>query len=119
MVGETTKTMLGSIGGMIAIIGVIVLPITSGDTALRSARLMIADALHTDQRSSIKRIAVALTIFIPVIIVSSFIINQKIGFGLPYNVSIIISLVLSLVYFLLIYRVGKNYNSKYPDRLVV
>ena len=40
-VGEVAKGLLGPVGGIIAILGVIVLPITSGDTALRSCRLMI------------------------------------------------------------------------------
>ena len=49
VVGIVANSLLGRIGGMIAIIGVIVLPITSGDTALRSLRLMVSDALHIDQ----------------------------------------------------------------------
>ncbi len=49
-VGEVAKGLLGPVGGIIAILGVIVLPITSGDTALRSCRLMIADYIHYDQR---------------------------------------------------------------------
>ena len=49
-VGEVAKGLLGPVGGIIAILGVIVLPITSGDTALRSCRLMVADYLHIDQK---------------------------------------------------------------------
>lgn len=43
-----TSTM-GKVGGIIAIIGVIVCPISSGDTAYRSARLTLADWFHVDQ----------------------------------------------------------------------
>ena len=53
-VGEVAKGLLGPVGGIIAILGVIVLPITSGDTALRSCRLMVADYLHIDQKEKKK-----------------------------------------------------------------
>ena len=46
VIGIVANDLLGKVGGLIAILGVIVLPITSGDTALRSVRLMIGDALH-------------------------------------------------------------------------
>ena len=47
---EISRTMLGNIGGILAIVGVVVCPITSGDTAFRSARLILAEATHLDQR---------------------------------------------------------------------
>ena len=50
VVGEVARDLLGPVGGIIAILGVIVLPITSGDTALRSCRLMVADYLHISQK---------------------------------------------------------------------
>lgn len=56
VVGEVAKDLLGPVGGIIAILGVIVLPITSGDTALRSCRLMIADYLHISQKKKKNRI---------------------------------------------------------------
>lgn len=49
MIGLIAKDMLGSVGGIIAIIGVIVLPISTGDTALRSLRLIIGDFFKIDQ----------------------------------------------------------------------
>jgi carbon starvation protein CstA len=55
--------MLGPVGGIIATIGVIILPITSGDTALRSLRLIIADTFHIKQNKIIKRILLALPVF--------------------------------------------------------
>lgn len=54
---------LGIFGGVLAIFGVVAAPITSGDTAFRSARLIIADALHLSQRSIHKRLLVAIPMF--------------------------------------------------------
>jgi len=63
VIGIVARDMLGSIGGLIAIIGVIVLPITSGDTALRALRLMIADFLHIDQKPAANRLKISVAIF--------------------------------------------------------
>lgn len=63
VVGIVAKDLLGPVGGIIAIIGVIVLPITSGDTALRSLRLMAADAFHINQTKKRNRLLVSLIIF--------------------------------------------------------
>lgn len=63
VVGIVAKNLLGSVGGIIAIIGVIVLPITTGDTAMRSLRLMVADAFHIDQAKKRNRLLLALIIF--------------------------------------------------------
>lgn len=45
VVNEISISTLGSFGGVLAILGVIILPITTGDTALRSSRMMLADIL--------------------------------------------------------------------------
>ena len=63
VVGIVANNLLGTVGGLIAIIGVIVLPITSGDTALRSLRIMAADALYIDQSKRRNRLGVSLVIF--------------------------------------------------------
>ena len=63
VVGVVCRNMLGPVGGIIAIIGVIVLPITSGDTALRSLRLIISDTFHIKQDKNIKRIMLAIPVF--------------------------------------------------------
>ena len=63
-VGAVAKELLGTVGGLIAILGVIVLPITSGDTALRSCRLMIADYLHIDQKKAKNRVILTLCMFV-------------------------------------------------------
>ncbi|MBR1751160.1 MAG: hypothetical protein IJ740_09845 [Ruminococcus sp.] len=63
VVGIVAKDMLGSVGGMIAVVGVIVLPITSGDTSLRSLRLIISDAFHIDRAKKRNSLVLALVIF--------------------------------------------------------
>lgn len=63
VVNEVSMTLLGAIGGTIAVLGAIVLPITSGDTAFRAARSIIADYLRIDQKKIGKRLAVALPLF--------------------------------------------------------
>ena len=63
VVDRVSRSWLGAIGGILAIIGVIAAPITSGDTALRSARLIVADYLGMDQKPSRKRLLIALPLF--------------------------------------------------------
>ena len=62
-VKQISLGLLGSVGGFIAILGVVVLPISTGDTAFRSARLIVADAFHLDQKSLAKRLLVAIPLF--------------------------------------------------------
>ena len=66
VVDRISRSWLGTIGGLLAIIGVIAAPITSGDTALRSARLIVADFLKLDQRKIPNRLYIALPLFIAV-----------------------------------------------------
>lgn len=63
IVFDITKDWLGTVGSVLAILGVVAAPITTGDTALRSARLIIADILHIDQGKLLKRLLVSLGIF--------------------------------------------------------
>ena len=58
------RSWLGKVGAVIAVIGVVVCPITSGDTAFRSLRLTIADFLKSDQRPISRRLLVSIPIFI-------------------------------------------------------
>ena len=58
-----SKEWLGAIGGVLAILGIVAAPITSGDTALRSARLIAADFFHIDQRPIAKRLMICLPLF--------------------------------------------------------
>lgn len=64
LVNKISVEWLGTFGGLLALLGVIAAPITSGDTALRSARLIAADFLHIDQKSIKKRLIISVPIFI-------------------------------------------------------
>ena len=71
-IGVVCKNILGPVGGIIALLGVIVLPITSGDTALRSLRLAISESFHIDQTSKAKRMGLAAVIFALVAVILVF-----------------------------------------------
>lgn len=85
MVGEISRYFLGNIGGYIAIIGVIVLPITSGDTAFRSLRLIISEEMNIDQKVAGKRAGVAAVLFIPAIAILYFAKSNPNGFNLLWR----------------------------------
>ena len=57
------KDLLGPVGGIVALAGIVVLPITSGDTALRGLRLTVADTLKIDQSTNGKRMGLSAIIF--------------------------------------------------------
>ena len=63
LVNDISISWLGSFGGILALLGVVAAPISSGDTALRSARLIAADFLHYDQSSISKRLIISVPIF--------------------------------------------------------
>lgn len=63
VVYDASYTLMGHFGGVLAILGVVVLPITSGDTAFRAARLTIAEVVHLEQKSHIKRLYIAIPLF--------------------------------------------------------
>lgn len=63
VVDIVSKTTLGKVGAVLALLGVVVAPITSGDTAFRGARLIVADMMKIDQRPIWKRFAVCLPLF--------------------------------------------------------
>lgn len=64
LVDTMSKSWLGSVGGVLAILGVIAAPITSGDTALRSARLIAADFLGIKQKKIMKRLLISVPVFV-------------------------------------------------------
>ncbi|MDR2724813.1 MAG: carbon starvation protein A [Candidatus Adiutrix sp.] len=137
--------ILGELGGLLAVLGVVILPITSGDTAFRSARLLVADIFNFSQKNIPRRILIAVPLFavgiyislsddfsqvwryfawlnqslacfvlwsgaaylvrirschwiatIPAVfmtaVVTTYILYEKIGLGLPYNFSVVIGL---------------------------
>jgi len=63
VVHEVCVGTMGAVGGALAVLGVVVLPITSGDTAFRAGRLIAADYLGLSQHSAINRYQVALPLF--------------------------------------------------------
>lgn len=63
LVADISVGWLGTFGGVLAILGVVAAPITTGDTALRSARLIAADVLHIDQSKLMRRLMVSLPLF--------------------------------------------------------
>ncbi|MBQ9450222.1 MAG: carbon starvation protein A [Bacteroidales bacterium] len=63
VVTKVSRAWLGVFGSVLALLGVVAAPITSGDTALRSARLIIAEFLHFDQKPVGKRLAISLPMF--------------------------------------------------------
>ncbi len=64
VVNEISTTLLGTVGGILALLGVVACPITSGDTAFRSARLVIADAINFKQEKTTNRFMIAIPLFI-------------------------------------------------------
>lgn len=64
VVYEASTGLLGAVGGFMAILGVIILPITSGDTAFRSARLILAEFFKMPQTALPKRLLLAIPLFI-------------------------------------------------------
>ncbi|WP_410207717.1 carbon starvation protein A [Fusobacterium sp.] len=64
VVNQISSTVLGKVGGVLAILGVVACPITSGDTAFRSARLTIADAIGYKQGPILNRFIIAIPLFI-------------------------------------------------------
>jgi carbon starvation protein CstA len=60
VVYDISTSLLGTFGGVIAVLGVVVCPITSGDTAIRAIRLLIQDDRGYDSKD--KRIAIGITL---------------------------------------------------------
>lgn len=64
LVNAICSSWLGKVGAVLALLGVVAAPITSGDTAFRSARLIAADFMHYKQNKIYKRIVLSLPIFV-------------------------------------------------------
>jgi len=164
--GIIATDLLGRAGGIVALIGIMILAVTSGDTALRSFRLIVADTFKIDQEKARKRLALSLVIFAVVafilvyakmnpqgfdilwryfawanqtisiftfamisvyfikekkpyimallpgmfymMVISSFILNARIGFNLPWPMSYAIAGVLTVLYAVFIRYCGKS-----------
>lgn len=79
------NSWLGIVGGVLAVLGVIAAPITSGDTALRSARLIIAEFLTLDQRPILKRLYISVPMFVCTILLLVWQIENKDGFNVIWK----------------------------------
>lgn len=85
MIGVISREFLGTIGAIFAILGVIVLPITSGDTAFRGLRLMLGETFNIDQSNKSKRVLLTLGIFIPAVAILVFAKNNPAGFNILWR----------------------------------
>lgn len=74
VVYDITTKLLGPVGSVIAMIGVIACPISSGDTAFRSARLVLADWFNIDQKDVKKR----LFLTIPILGIGAFLTQMDV-----------------------------------------
>ena len=63
VVTKVSQGWLGVVGGILAVLGVVAAPITSGDTAFRSARLIIADFVRLPQKKLGSRLVLAIPLF--------------------------------------------------------
>jgi carbon starvation protein CstA len=75
VVNELCTGLLGPIGGFAALLGVIALPITSGDTAFRSSRLILAESIKMDQDKAKQRLMIS----IPLFLIGGFIATLEFG----------------------------------------
>ncbi|QEC52503.1 carbon starvation protein CstA [Anseongella ginsenosidimutans] len=64
VVNEICSSLLGPVGGILALLGVVAAPITSGDTAFRGARLIVADFLKMDQGPLKSRLLITIPLFL-------------------------------------------------------
>lgn len=85
VVTTVSKHWLGAFGSVLAMLGVVAAPITSGDTALRSARLIVADAFKIDQAPISKRLLVAVPIFVVTGLLLWFNVADASGFDIIWR----------------------------------
>ncbi len=85
MIGIISRDFLGNIGAIFAILGVVVLPITSGDTAFRGLRLMLAEQFNIDQTNWKKRLVLTICIFIPAIVILVYAKINPNGFSILWR----------------------------------
>lgn len=85
IVDSITKNWLGAVGGILAVLGVIAAPITSGDTAFRSARLIVADFLKMEQKSMAKRLLISVPLFLISIAILVYSLKDQAGFDMIWR----------------------------------
>ena len=85
VVFQVCSSWLGVVGGILAHIGVVAAPITSGDTAFRSARLIVADFLHLSQTAIRQRLMVSVPLFVMAILMLFWQIDNPNGFNVIWQ----------------------------------
>ncbi len=85
VVNAITKDWLGTAGAVLAMLGVVFAPITSGDTALRSARLIVADVLKFEQKSVARRLMISIPIFLVTIAILIYSLADAEGFNIIWR----------------------------------
>lgn len=112
VVMDISKDWLGYFGGILAVLGVIAAPITSGDTALRSARLILADFFHMEQKSVKNRLLLCVPIMLVVTGILIFSIVSQDGFNIIWRYFSWLNQVLSVftLWAITVYLVRNNKN---------
>ncbi len=85
IVNSITRNWLGVAGALLATLGVIFAPITSGDTALRSARLIIADILHLEQKSLKGRMMITVPLIVLTMCILIYSLRDQEGFNIIWR----------------------------------
>lgn len=85
IVNTISKEWLGIIGGGLALLGVVAAPITSGDTALRSARLIVADFMGMEQKSIKRRLLISIPLFVITFAILIYSLSDKDGFNMIWR----------------------------------
>lgn len=84
-VQQISSTLLGPVGTVLAVIGVVICPITSGDTALRSCRLILGEWFHLDQKKIRNRLLLTLPLFGLVVAISLWDFLDRQNFNLLWR----------------------------------
>ncbi len=85
VVYEISTGVLGTVGSLLAIAGVIICPITSGDTAFRSARLILAETFHLDQKQIRNRLVITIPLLAAGGLLTWFAITDRNGFQIVWR----------------------------------
>ena len=85
VVNLVCSSWLGIFGGTLAVLGVVAAPITSGDTAFRSARLIIAESLHFEQKSMVRRLMISIPLFVASLLLLIWQMENPNGFNVLWQ----------------------------------
>ena len=85
VVKEVCNGWLGIAGGILALLGVVAAPITSGDTAFRSARLIVADFMKMEQHSIRRRLYICIPMFAAAVLLMLWQMNNPDGFNIIWQ----------------------------------